>query len=299
MKKSSKAFRRIEPYLYLLPSSLLIVFMLGYPISYNIIISFFDWTLKNSEKTFNGLDNYIKILTDDKFFPILQNTLVWTILGVLLQMVVGIGLALVVDHMTRGKKYLRTIALIPWLIPGVVTALTWKWMLLSDIGIINFFLKLIGVTDANVLFMSDPKIALFTLIFVNLWKASPFWFLMITAGLQNKPIDQIESAKLEGAKSYHVLRHVILPHLSPVITSTGILTTIWTLNYFDLIWVTTKGGPMDATTTLPIYTYRMAFEFNNFGGSAALAVISLILVSLVCIPYLKKMFGDLKEQGVL
>jgi multiple sugar transport system permease protein len=273
--------------------------MLGYPIGYNIVISFFNWTLKNQEKVFSGFANYIDVLTDDKFLPILQNTLTWTIAGVLAQMLVGAGAALFVDSMGRGKKFMRTIMLVPWLIPGVVTALTWKWMLLADFGIINYFIQLIGLSEKNVLFMSEPKIALWTLIFVNVWKAAPFWFLMITAGLQNKPVDQIESAKLDGARYPSILRHVILPHLSPVITSTGILTTIWTLNYFDLIWATTKGGPMDSTTTLPIYTYRMAFEFNNFGASAALAVISLILVSLVCIPYLKKMFGDLKSGGVL
>ncbi|MDR2939649.1 MAG: sugar ABC transporter permease [Clostridiales bacterium] len=293
------ALRRAEPYLYMLPSCVLMLVMLGYPIGYNIVISFFNWTLKNQEKVFSGFANYIDVLTDDKFLPILQNTLTWTIAGVLAQMLVGAGAALFVDSMGRGKKFMRTIMLVPWLIPGVVTALTWKWMLLADFGIINYFIQLIGLSEKNVLFMSEPKIALWTLIFVNVWKAAPFWFLMITAGLQNKPVDQIESAKLDGARYPSILRHVILPHLSPVITSTGILTTIWTLNYFDLIWATTKGGPMDSTTTLPIYTYRMAFEFNNFGASAALAVISLILVSLVCIPYLKKMFGDLKSGGVL
>ena len=298
MKKAS-VLSRLEPYLYMLPSGLIMLLMLGYPIGYNIGISFFDWTLKRQDKVFNGLTNYIKVLSDPKFMLIVRNTLVWTILGVLLQMLVGIGLALFVDNMRRGKKYMRTIALLPWLIPGVVTALTWKWMMQADVGIINYFLKSTGLAAKNVLFLSDPKLAIFTLIFVNLWKAAPFWFLMITAGLQSKPKDQMESATLDGARYPSILRHVLLPHLSPVITSTGVLTTIWTLNYFDLIWATTKGGPMDATSTMPIYTYRLAFEFNNFGRSAAMAVVSLVLVSLVCIPYIKKMLADLREGGTL
>lgn len=273
--------------------------MLGYPIAYNLVMSFFDWTLKNPVRTFQGLENYISVLTDDKFLLILKNTIVWTGLGIILQMIVGIGLALFSDRMSRGKGYMRTITLLPWLIPGVVTAMIWKWMLQADVGIINSTLMGIGLTEKNILFLSNPKIVLLTLILVNTWKAAPFWFLMITAGLQNKPVDQIESATLDGAKDRHILRHIILPHLSPVIASTGVLTTIWTLNYFDLIWTTTKGGPMDATSTLPIYTYRLAFEFNDFGRSAALAVVSLIIVSLVTIPYMKKMFTDLKEEGVL
>jgi multiple sugar transport system permease protein len=273
--------------------------MLGYPIVYNVIISFFRWTLRQPDKFFNGFDNYIAVLRGEKFFTILKNTLIWTAGGVLLQMVLGILLAVYVEDMKLGKKYMRTILLLPWLIPGVVTALMWKWMTMADVGIINFLLMRLGLTEKNILFMSDPSYAMATLIFVNTWKAVPFWFLMITAALQSKPQDQIESATLDGARPSRIFFSIILPQLSPVIASTGVLTTIWTLNYFDLIWTTTKGGPMDATSTLPIYTYRLACEFNDGGRSAALAVVSLLIVSLVCIPYIKRLLGDLREEGAL
>jgi len=299
MQKPSLLRRKAEPYLYLLPSCVVMALMLGYPIGYNIVISFYDWTLRRPERVFHGFTNYVRVLTDDKFLLILQNTVIWTALGVALQMVLGIAMALLVDGMGRGRRYMRTISLIPWLIPGVVTALIWRWMLQSDVGIINNLLMASGLTARNTLFLSDIKLSLYTLIGVNTWKAVPFWFLMITAALQSKPTDQIESAKLDGARYPHILRHVILPHLAPVIASTGVLTTIWTLNYFDIIWTMTRGGPMDATTTLPVYIYRLAFEFNNFGRSAALAVVSLLIVSLVCIPYARKMFTSLKEGSGL
>jgi multiple sugar transport system permease protein len=299
MKQQDNLLQRIEPFLFLLPSILIMLLMLGYPIAYNLGISFFRWTLKQPDKIFIGINNYRAVIRDEKFLVILRNTLVWTGAGVLLQMAVGITLAVFVDDLIRGKKYMRTIVLLPWLIPGVITALMWKWMMQADVGIINFVLIHSGITEKNVLFMSDPSIAMPSLIFINLWKAVPFWFLMITAALQTKPIDQIESATLDGARYFGVFRHIILPHLSPVIASTGVLTTIWTLNYFDLIWTTTKGGPMDATSTLPIYTYRLAFEFNDFGRSAALAMVSLVLVSFVCIPYVKKIFVGLREEGVV
>ncbi|MDD3402068.1 MAG: sugar ABC transporter permease [Hespellia sp.] len=286
-------------YAYLVPSTIIMGLMLGFPIVYNIIISFTEWTLKSSEKHFNGIENYIKILTDEKFIKILIITVLWTGINILLQMVIGIGLALFADHLTKGKKFMRVILLIPWIIPGTVTALTWKWMLQADVGIVNYLLMHFNLTGQNILFLSDQNIALMTLILVHVWKAFPFWFLMITASLQNKPVDQIEAAVMDGARYPHILRYIILPHLSPIIASTGVLTTIWTLNYFDLIWLMTKGGPMDATSTLPIYTYRLAFEFNDFGRSAALAVVSLLVVSLVCIPYVRKMFQNMKEEGVL
>lgn len=286
-------------YLYLIPSTLIMALMLGFPIIYNIIISFTEWTLKSSEKNFNGIENYIKVLSDDKFLKILIITVIWTGLNILLQMVIGIGMALFADHLTRGKKYMRVILMIPWIIPGTVTALTWKWMLQADVGIVNYLLMHFHLTEKNILFLSDKNIALMAVILIHVWKAFPYWFLMITASLQNKPVDQIEAARMDGARYPHILKYVILPHLSPIIASTGVLTTIWTLNYFDLIWLTTKGGPMDATSTLPIYTYRLAFEFNDFGRSAALAVVSLVVVSLVCIPYVMKMFKNMKEEGGL
>jgi len=288
-----------QAYFYLLPSALIMLFVLGYPIVYNLVISFFRWTLRSQEKTFYGFSNYIAVLGGEKFFTIIRNTLVWTVMGVFLQMIIGIAIALFVDDLAQGKKFTRTIVLLPWLIPGVVTALMWKFMMQADVGIINYLLMRSGLTDKNILFLSDPAFALPSVIFVNLWKAVPFWFLMITAALQDKPQGQIESALLDGAKYRHILIYVILPYLSPVIAATGVLSTIWTLNYFDLIWTTTKGGPMDSTSTLPIYTYRLAFEFNDFGRAAALAVVSLIIISLVCIPYVKSIFNNLREEGVL
>ncbi|MCL2828054.1 MAG: sugar ABC transporter permease [Oscillospiraceae bacterium] len=299
MKGSLGSLRKLGVYLYVLPAALIMLVMLGYPIIYNFVISFFNWTLRDPEITFHGFTNYIRVLTDHRFPMIVTNTVVWTVLGVVLQMVIGIALALFVDSMRRGKKYMRTIALLPWLIPGVVTALMWRFMFQADVGIINSVLMSIGVTDRNILFLADPNISMFSVIFVNLWRATPFWFLMITAALQSKPIDQIEAATLDGARYPTILRHVLLPYLSPVIATTGVLTTIWTLNYFDLIWVMTRGGPLDSTSTLPVYTFRLAFEFNDFGRSAALAVVSLILVSIMCIPYIIKIFSNLKERGAL
>ncbi len=299
MNKTKQFSRKMNPYIYLIPSCVIMIVMLGFPIVYNCIISFCDWTLKSNDKTFNGLQNYINVLSDEKFIGILITTLMWTLGGIVLQMIVGIGMALFVDSLNKGKKYMRTIMLLPWLIPGVVTALMWKWMLQADIGVVNSTLMSLGIINKNILFLSNKNLALITLILINVWKAAPFWFLMITASLQSKPMDQIESAVLDGARYPTIFKSIILPHLSPTIASTGVLTTIWTLNYFDLIWMTTKGGPMDITTTLPIYTYRQAFEFNNFGQSAATAMISLIIVSLICIPYVKKMFINMKEEGAL
>ena len=285
--------------LFLLPAFLFMIIFLGFPIVYNCVLSFFKWSLKYAEHPFIGLTNYKKLILNDDFLDIIKNTLVWTILGVCFQMVIGIALALFVDNMLRGQRLMRIILLIPWVIPGVVTALMWKFMLQADIGLVNYVLQSLQITGDNIRFLSDTGIAMLTLVLVNTWKAVPFWFLMITAGLQSKPTDQIEAARVDGASYFSILKSVILPHLSSIIASTGVLTSIWTLNYFDLIWVITKGGPKNSTTTLPIYIYRLAFEDRDFGKSAACAILSMVIVVLFSIPYVKKIFSDLKEEGVL
>ncbi len=299
IKKTKKRQRKVKALPYLLPAIMIMVVMLGFPIVYNFILSFMKWAIKDPTHPFIGFQNYINVVTDSHFPKVLTTTVLWTLAGVVLQMVIGIGLALFVESLTRGRKMMRIIMLIPWIIPGVVTALMWKWLLQSDVGLINYILMSTGITEKNVLFLSQPNLAILSLILVNTWKATPFWFLMIIAGLQSKPTDQLEAARLDGANGVQVLRYVILPHLSPIIASTGVLTTIWTLNYFDLIWVVTKGGPLNATTTLPIFIYRQAFEFNDFGASAATAVISFVVVTLISIPYIKRMFKNLSEEGVL
>lgn len=297
--KMRKMAKICEPYFYMAPAIIIMAAFLGFPIIYNIVISFFKWNLRFPARPFVGLENYIAVISDGKFIQIFFTTLIWTIGGVFLQMVIGIGLALFVDSLKWFKSFLQSIIILPWVIPGVITALMWAWMLQSDMGIINNLIWKLGITNENILWLSDANIALIAVIFVNAWKATPFWFLMILAALQDIPKDQIESANIDGAGYFQVIKNVLIPHLKPIIASTGVITTIWTLNYFDLIWVMTKGGPMNSTSTLPIYTYRTAFEFYDFGHSAALAIISLIIIMIICMPYVKSMLDSLKEEGSL
>jgi multiple sugar transport system permease protein len=288
--------KNIEPYLFIMPAALMMLFFLGYSVIYNIGVSFFRWELALPGKSFIGLKNYINILTNDIFGKIVINSITWTVAGVVLQMVIGVSLALIVDNL-RGRRsgFMQSVILMPWLIPGVVISLIWMCMLQSDLGVVNYLISALKITNQNILWFSDEKLAMFSVIIVNTWKAVPFWFLIITAALMDLPMDQIESARIDGARYISLFYHVILQHLKPVIVATCTLTTIWTFNNFDIIWVTTKGGPLDATSTLPIYTYRLGFSINNFGQSAAMSVLSFIIVAVVCTPYIRTMFNKIKE----
>ncbi|MBW7455756.1 carbohydrate ABC transporter permease [Paenibacillus sepulcri] len=288
-------FRNAVPYLYLLPSIVVIASLLAYPLVYNLYVSVHRWQLSRPDKPFIGLDNFRAVLTDDLFKTVLLTTVIWTAAGVALQMAVGLLSALYVDERRRSQGLLRSLLLLPWVLPGVVTALMWSWMLQSDLGIVNEILKSLHIIDHDVSWLSSEHMALGTLIFVNTWKAFPFWFLMMLAGLQDIPNDQVEAARIDGARWFGIVRYVKIPHLKSIIGATGVITTIWTLNYFDLIWVTTKGGPMDATSTLPIYTYRLAFDFFDFGKSSAMALISLVIIGIICSPYMRAMLKSIRE----
>jgi multiple sugar transport system permease protein len=296
MRSKLPRMKRAEPYLFIMPAALMMIFFLASSVIYNIGVSFFRWELAFSGKPFIGLKNYAEVISNAVFGKIVINSVVWTVVGVLLQMVMGIILALIVDTMRGWRSgFMQSVVLMPWLIPGVVTSLIWMCMLQSDLGVVNYLISALKITNQNILWFSDEKLAMFSVIIVNTWKAIPFWFLMITAALMDLPKDQVESARIDGARYISVLYHVILQHLKPVIVATCTLTTIWTFNNFDIIWIATKGGPLNATSTLPIYTYRLGFSLNNFGQAAAMSVVSFIIVTFVCAPYIRTMFKKIKE----
>ncbi|QHW31390.1 sugar ABC transporter permease [Paenibacillus rhizovicinus] len=295
LRRRKSIFRTSIPYLYVLPSIIVMGCLLAYPMFYNLYVSLHRWQLARPDKPFIGFDNFKAVLTDEIFMKVMTTTVIWTVAGVLLQMLLGLFASLYVDERRRSKGVLRSLLLLPWVLPGVVTALMWSWMLQSDMGILNYILQSLHITDHPISWLGSTTHAMWTLVFVNTWKAFPFWFLMLLAGLQDIPNDQVEAARIDGARWLGIVRYVKIPHLTPIIGATGVITTIWTLNYFDLIWVTTKGGPMDTTSTLPIYTYRLAFEFFDFGKSSAMAIVSLVLIGIICSPYLRAMLKSIKE----
>lgn len=290
--------KTVRPYLFLLPAMLTMLIFLASSVLYNFGISFFRWDLQLPDKPFIGLDNYIKVVSNDAFKTIVMNSVIWTVVGVLLQMILGILIALIVEKLRGWRSgFMQSVVLLPWLVPGVVVALIWMWMLNADLGILNYLLRELHIIGKNLLWLSDKKISLITLIIVNTWSAIPFWFLMITAALKDISRDQIESAMIDGAGEVSIFFHVILQHIKPVIAVTATLTSIWTFNQFNIIWVATGGGPFNATTTMSIYTYRLGFQFYNFGQASAMAVISFLIVAVVCTPYIRSMLKTVEEGG--
>ncbi len=273
-------------WLFVLPSLILFMITLGYPILYAIKLSFFDVALDYSEK-FVGLNNFANILKDKWFWNSLKITLIYTFFSVSLTLLIGLAIATALNApWLKFRKGFHMLFLVPWTLSYVVIGTLWRWILNSSYGVVNAILQALNLTSQNVSFLGNPQYALPMVIFVNVWRNVPFTIVMLYAGLQLVPSDQIEASLVDGASKLQSYIHVTLPHLSGVISTTTILNIIWTFIQFDLTQVLTQGGgPNHATELLSNLIYATSFKYYEFGNGAAISVLMLIIVLLLTIVY--------------
>jgi multiple sugar transport system permease protein len=280
--------------MYVLPALALMLLLIGYPIFYNIRISFQDFTIASLNQThipFVGWDNYRKVVATDTFWTALYNTLYFTFWCILLQFIVGFALALFFNMKFRLAGLLRGITLVAWLVPIVVTALLFKFMYQST-GIVNFFLMSLGIADAPVEWLTNPQLAMWSLIITNVWVGAPFNMMLLSTGLSALPQDVYEAASIDGANKYRQFVHMTIPMMRPVIMVVIMMGFIYTLKVFDLIFVMTGGGPVDATEVLSTLSYRLSFSQFNFGAGSAVANILFVLLIVISLIYLRMIRED-------
>lgn len=212
------------------------------------------------------------------------NTVVYVGVSIVLQMAVGTAIGILLNQSFRGRAVVRSIVLLPWVIPGIVAATTWAWMLHTEFGIVNQLLLQAGAVATPVGFLVDPDMAMPSLIAVNVWKQCPFVAVMVLAGLQTVPKELYEAARVDGASFLGEVRHVMLPGIRDVLVGVGLLLTIWGLNGITLVYAMTRGGPANRTLILPIQIFRQAFEAFQLNQAAALSAMffagTLVLVWL-------------------
>ena len=294
MQPKNRAINFFEtPIPYLLPAGLFLGIFILYPLLQNIWISFFDWSVASRTRPFIGLDNYRGLLTSTEFFQALGNSLIWTLIGVSLQLFLGLLLSLALDKDSPSYHVGQFIALLPWIMPGVVAALMWRWMLQADLGVINQSLIQLGLIQRPILWLSNSRLALGSVIATQTWKSMPFWILMLTARLKSLDTHLLEAASIDGAKPFQLILYIKLPHLVPAIKAVAALMVVWTFQFFDIIYAMTGGGPGFSTTTLPLLMYRAGFESFRFGRSASIAVITALIVLLMGIPFIKRLAKEL------
>ncbi|HEV3396669.1 MAG TPA: sugar ABC transporter permease, partial [Xanthobacteraceae bacterium] len=288
---------RLVGYSYLVPAVLCMLATVVVPIGLAIKMSLYNDVLyKPQDYHFIGLGNYVRLVEDPVFWLTLWNSVVWVFGSVVLQFVAGFGAALLLHRAFRGRALVRTLTLLPWIIPGVVVGLIWEWLYQPNYGVINDLLLKAGWMHDRVAWLSSPDLAMGAVVVTNVWRGIPFFAIMLLAGLQAIPDELYEAAQVDGAGVLSRFYHITLPLLRPIIVVATATRIIWTFNYADLIFVMTGGGPANATQITSTYTLMQAYSNLDFGYAGALSVILLLVMLAFTAAYLRITRG-VEEAG--
>lgn len=274
-----RARDRWMAYAFVTPAVLLVGVLMYYPMLATFWESLFTTSFIDPEPQFVGLQTYAQILGDGSFFTVVLNSVFWTGGVVIGQNLLGFFAALLLNQRLPGQGMLRAIVLLPWVVPGVVTAILWRFLYDPQLGLINSFLIGWGLTDAPVAWLGDTGTAMLAAVIAAIWKGFPFSTVIFLAALQSVDREQLEAAKVDGAGPVRRLIDIIVPSVAHVIVINLLLTTILTFNYFDMIWVMTRGGPLDATHIFPTRIFEIGFGQFRFGEAAAYGALSVIILA--------------------
>lgn len=268
-------------YLFIGPALLVLGLTSIYPVVYSTVMSFFDWEW-GGDISFIWFGNYIRYLSDDSFWQVVGQTFYFTAGAVVVELVLGLTLAVIVNRLGFGMGVVRTLLMLPLMVSGIIVALMWKILLDPTLGIINYLLKLVHLPTSA--FFGAPSTAMPSIIMVDTWWQTAFVFIVLSAGLRSLPREPYEAAEVDGASSLQTFRYLTLPMLKPVLLTVLIFRTIDCLKVFAIIFGTTGGGPNMLTESVQTLAYRTAFKFLKLSRSMTLMVIfSLIILALVMI----------------
>ena len=278
--KSQKFF---FPYILVTPAVVVTIFIVFIPIIETSILSLFNYVIwKPKDFKFIFLGNYVKALKDPVFWISLKHTVIWVVGTVSLQLILGFITALLLNRDFWWRGIARSLILIPWVTPSVITALMWRWMYDGNNGVINDLLVRIGILKDYFPWLANNTTALGSIMVALMWQGFPFFAIMILAGLQAIPGSLYEAAEVDGATLLQKFTRITLPMLVPVLFTSILLRIIWVANSMDVIYVMTGGGPGYSTYTLPLYSFVRAYKAMDFGYASTLAIfLTLFLVAVV------------------
>lgn len=282
-------------YAFVLPALVFMLALVGFPILYNFALGFTNqdvMTMGQHTEHFIGFQNYVELFGVPTMRTSIVNTIVFTAGSIAFQFVIGFLLALLFHQNFRLAKPLRGMLLISWMIPVTVTALLSKFMLSSSGGVINTILMALHVTGQPLDFLVTPELAMPSVIGINVWIGIPFNMILLTTGLNNIPDSYYEAAMVDGANAVQRFFRITLPLMKASMLSVIILGVIYTFKVFDLIWVSTAGGPVDATELLSTYAYRLSFSQYSFSKGAAVANVLFLLLLIVGFVYIRLIGKD-------
>lgn len=280
----------LHPYLLITPALIFVVLVVLVPVVNALLMSFQNYDLRRpSAITYNNFANYSKVLRDPIFWSSVTRTFFWVVFGVGLQFFFGFILALLLNQRFFGRGIVRSVSLIPWVTPGVLIGLMWRWIYDGNYGVLNDLLIKLGIIDTFIPFLAQRNTSFPAVIVTIIWQGIPFFSIMLLAGLQGIPASLYEAADIDGAKRHQKLFLITIPSLRNTIFVTTLLRIIWVANSVDVIFSMTEGGPAYSTQTLSVYIFNKANSMD-LGYASTMSVFLMLLLSFVAVPYLRSMF---------
>ena len=267
------------PYLLTGPVVLAVGIGVFYPVFYVVNLSLHAYSpFFNQTMRFVGAENYVRLIRDAEFWHSLQVSAIWVAGSVIPQFLLGLGLALLLNERFFARGVIRAIVLLPWVVSGVVTGIIWIWLFDGTIGVLNDLLMKAGLTPTPIPWSVQPATTYLMLFVANAWRGSPFFAIMLLAALQSISPDVYEAAMIDGAGRWQRFRYVTLPLILNAVIISTLLRVIWTFNYVDLIWTMTQGGPVNASRTLALDIFKVAYQDGDFGFAATLSVALCVIL---------------------
>jgi multiple sugar transport system permease protein len=265
-----------------------------FPIFKVIQSSFYVTDKLGGLRHFAGLENYVTLFKQDTFRMILFQSVYWTVLAVAIKTLFGLILASLLNTKYRGRRFARTLIIIPWASSAPISAILWIWVYHSEFGLLNHSLRALGITQNPPIWLGTAGLVFYSVIWVDIWLGIPFMTLVFLAGMQAVSVDLYEAANVEGANALQKYYHITVPGIRDVLLIATLLSTLWTFNDFNTIYVMTRGGPVNSTHIIITYLYMTTFERLRWGQGAVMAVITLIILSFCAWIYSRLYFrkGD-------
>lgn len=267
----------------------------GLPLLKGLQLSFTDTRiLRPNDGNWVGLDNYSALLSNGQFTQSILTTIVYTASCVVLAMAIGIVSAFVINHWFPGRVLARAVMIMPWAVPTVAVALVFRWIYNDGTGVANEATRALGIGSVG--WLTDPQYGMISVVIASVWKMSPFVMLVVLSALQSVPNELYEAARVDGASPFRQFLAVTLPHINPSLKIVGLIMTIWSFRRFEIIWLLTGGGPVDATNTIVINVYRQAFANSQLGVAAAIGMVGLLLsVVITAVYFVVERRSEIKE----
>ena len=278
-----------------IPLVLYLVCVLMFPMLWGIYISFTSKTIGGTAE-FIGLRNYTRLLTDREYLNSIVNTLKFTFFAILFKALFGTMMALALNTEFKGRNLVRAILMVPWTLPNIVAVYNWKWIFNTNGGVANYLLRTVGLIESDLIWFGYAGLAMFTIILTNVWRGTPFFGMSVLAKLQTISSDYYEAAQIDGANIWHRFRYITFPEIRDVLLLTTLMSTIWTLNEFESVWLLTGGGPNGSTQVMNVFSYRTAMMQMMLGRGIAVAVIAIPFLMLIISYLVKRMLPDDGEE---